>query len=120
VAKKKPAGEEPQQLSFEQSLDELQEIVAKLEGGKLELSEALLAYELGVRRLSGCYEILQHAERRIELVQSIDDSGRAKTTALSDDESDNLTEKSAARGRRRSAGGAAINEGRMDDESSLF
>jgi exodeoxyribonuclease VII small subunit len=120
VAKKKPGGEEQAALSFEESLGELEEIVAKLESGKLGLSDALAAYETGVQRLKGCYQILQHAERRIELVQSLDANGRAKTTPLNDDESDDLAEKSAARSRRRSSRGPASNDSRVDDDGSLF
>jgi exodeoxyribonuclease VII small subunit len=119
VAKKKPITEEDA-LSFEESLGELEEIVAKLEGGKLGLSDALAAYETGVQRLKGCYQILQHAERRIELVQSLDANGRAKTTPLDDDESDDLAEKSAARSRRRSSSAARGNAERVDDDGGLF
>jgi exodeoxyribonuclease VII small subunit len=117
VAKKKQNDDEPQ-LTFEESLGELEQIVGQLEAGKLGLSEALAAYERGVQRLKGCYEILRHAERRIELVQSIDAAGRAKTTPLEDDESDDLAEKSAARSRRRSTRAATADE--TDDEASLF
>jgi exodeoxyribonuclease VII small subunit len=114
VAKKKPSSEEDA-LSFEQSLAELEQLVAKLEGGKLGLSDALGAYELGVQRLNSCYQMLQHAERRIELVQSVDARGAAKTSPLDDADDGDLAEKSAARGRRRSASSA-----RPNDDAGLF
>jgi exodeoxyribonuclease VII small subunit len=116
VGKKKPIaeGDSP---SFEDSLIELEQIVATLEGGKLGLSDALAAYEQGVRRLKACYQMLQHAERRIELVQSVDASGRVQTTPLEDSEDEDLTEKSAARSRRRSASSGPSGGGRMDDVS---
>ena len=119
MGKKKPIaeGDSP---SFEDSLIELEQIVATLEGGKLGLSDALAAYEQGVRRLKGCYEMLQHAERRIELVQSVDASGRVQTSPLDDSEDKDLTEKSAARSRRRSAPADRTSGGRVDDEVSLF
>jgi exodeoxyribonuclease VII small subunit len=107
-------------LSFEESLAQLEEIVAKLEGGKLPLSDALAAYETGVQRLKACYEILQNAERRIELVQSVDAGGRARTAPLEDADDEDLTEKSAARSRRRSARGTGANGDRVDDDASLF
>ncbi|HEX6963972.1 MAG TPA: exodeoxyribonuclease VII small subunit, partial [Lacipirellula sp.] len=116
MAKKKPAPEEHESLSFEESLGQLEEIVSRLEGGKLPLGDALAAYETGVQRLNHCYQMLKHAERRIELVQSMDGAGRAKTTPLEDDESEDLAEKSAARSRRRSARGTASNGDRVDDE----
>ena len=70
MAKKKEP--EAEQLTFEQSLAELEQIVAKLEGGKLGLGDSLAAYEQGVSRLNGCYRLLQHAERRIP---TADDEG---------------------------------------------
>jgi exodeoxyribonuclease VII small subunit len=105
--------------AFEDSLAELEQIVAKLEGGKLPLSDALAAYELGVRRLNNCYQILEHAERRIELVQSVDAGGHAQTVPLEDAEGDDLAEKSTSRSRRRTATDPAL-DGRVDDASSLF
>lgn len=116
---KKKAEPEAESLSFEQSLAELEQIVAKLEGGKLGLGDSLAAYEQGVSRLNGCYQQLQHAERRIELVQSVDAEGRAKTAPLDDEDDDDLTEKSAARSRRRTARPPAASD-RVDDGSSLF
>ena len=103
MAKKPPivADDSP---SFEESLAELEGIVTQLEGGKLGLSDALAAYERGVTRLKACYQLLQHAERRIELVQSVDAGGRAKTAPLDDvGDDDDLAEKSAARSRRRTS-----------------
>jgi exodeoxyribonuclease VII small subunit len=114
VAKKKPITEEGA-LSFEESLAELEQTVAKLEGGKLGLSDALGAYEQGVQRLKACYQMLQHAERRIELVQSVDANGTAKTSPLDDADDDDLAEKSAARSRRRSSSSA-----RANDDVGLF
>ena len=120
MAKKKVDDEAGQALSFEQSLAELEEIVARLEGGKLPLSDALAAFEVGVQRLNGCYQILQHAERRIELVQSVDASGTARTVPLEDAEDDDLTEKSASRSRRRTARSSGANGERVGDDGSLF
>ena len=119
MAKKKPEAE-TEQLSFEQSLAELEQIVAKLEGGKLGLGDSLAAYEQGVSRLNGCYQLLQHAERRIELVQSVDAEGRAKTVPLDDAGDEDLAEKSAARSRRRTAGAGPASASRVDDAASLF
>ena len=119
MAKKKPEAES-EQLSFEQSLAELEQIVAKLEGGKLALGDSLTAYEQGVSRLNGCYQLLRHAERRIELVQSLDAEGRAKTVPLDDADDEDLSEKSASRSRRRTARPAGSDAARVDDEASLF
>lgn len=117
MGKKKPVADEAS-LSFEQSLEQLEQIVGKLEGGKLGLADSLSAYEQGVGRLNGCYQMLSAAERRIELVQAVDAEGKAKTKPFGDDDASDLTEKSAARSRRRTAG--SERPSRPDDESSLF
>ncbi|RIK86186.1 MAG: exodeoxyribonuclease VII small subunit [Planctomycetota bacterium] len=106
--------------SFEDALNELEQVVAKLEGGKLALAEALAAYELGVKRLKQCFQVLEHAERRIELVQSVSDAGQARTQPLDDAEQDDLAEKGAARSRRRTARADVDAENDAADASSLF
>ena len=57
-------------LSFEDALERLESIVARLERGDLELEEALAAFEEGVSLTRRCGGELERAERRIEeLVQ---------------------------------------------------
>lgn len=106
MGKKKPP-EADTQVSFEESLEELEQIIVKLEGGKLGLADSLAAYEQGVKRLKGCYDMLTAAERRIVLVQGVDADGNVVSTPFDDADSADLTEKSASRSRRRTA--------RMDD-----
>jgi exodeoxyribonuclease VII small subunit len=115
MAKKKTKDAEldaEEEITFEQALEELEQIVARLEGGKLALADSLSAYELGVRRLGSCYQMLTAAERRIELVQSVGAGGEASTRAFDDADSEDLAEKSASRSRRRTA--------RVEDDGGLF
>lgn len=51
--------------SFEQSLSELEARVAKLEGGNLELEDALRLFEEGVALVRECHETLDAADARI-------------------------------------------------------
>jgi exodeoxyribonuclease VII small subunit len=51
--------------SFEQSLGELEARVAKLEGGNLELEDALRLFEEGVALVRECHETLDAADARI-------------------------------------------------------
>lgn len=53
---------------FEASLDELEGIVRKLEGGDLSLDESLKLFENGVRLARECQERLDQAERRIDVL----------------------------------------------------
>lgn len=112
MAKKKTS--KSTETSFEQSLQELEAIVGKLESGKLGLADSLQEYETGVKHLKACYRLLTEAERRIALVSGLDASGKPRTAPLDASEDESLTTKSTARSRRRSA------PGEVDDGSSLF
>lgn len=104
MAKKKRTSDRGDEPSFEASLDELESIVAELEGGKLGLSDALARYELGVKHLKSCHRWLQEAERKIELLSGMDAQGNPITEPFDDQQLDSLEEKAAARGRRRTSG----------------
>ena len=66
-------------IPFEQSFQDLQEIVAQLEQGQLSLDESLTKYEQGIQRLRNCYSALDQAERKIELLVELDEQGRMVT-----------------------------------------
>lgn len=104
MAKKKRTSDRGDEPSFEASLDELESIVAELEGGKLGLSDALARYEQGVKHLKSCHRWLQEAERKIELLSGVDAQGNPITEPFDDQQLDSLEEKAAARGRRRTSG----------------
>jgi exodeoxyribonuclease VII small subunit len=53
---------------FEESLARLDEIVARLEQGEIELETALAAFEEGVALVRRCAERLDAAQRRIEVL----------------------------------------------------
>ncbi len=119
MAKKKIA--KSKRPSFEESLAELETIVAKLEGGQLGLADTLGEYELGVKHLKSCYDQLSAAERRIELVTQVDADGKPRTEAFDDEASAALDEKGTSRNRRRSAPSSKRRpSGDVDDSSSLF
>jgi len=75
LAKKKPNQETPDQPSFEEALERLEEIVHLLEEGEIGLGEALARYEEGVKLLRQSYDLLERAERRIELLSGVDAEG---------------------------------------------
>ena len=92
-----PSGEEP---SFEESVERLEEIVEQLEGGGIGLSKSLSQYEEGVAALRRCYQLLDAAEGRIEILTRFDDEGNAVTQPL-DDTGESLEAKEAGGSRRR-------------------
>ena len=53
-------------MSFEQALHGLEEIVARLEQGEVELEEAMELFERGSGLAESCSERLAHAEQRLE------------------------------------------------------
>ncbi len=65
----------PEQLSFEQALAALEEIVRDLEDSGMGLEESLLRYERGVSLIKKCYTQLREAEQRILLVTGADSEG---------------------------------------------
>ncbi|HEY0333985.1 MAG TPA: exodeoxyribonuclease VII small subunit [Stenotrophomonas sp.] len=53
---------------FEQSLEELEQLVAKMEGGDLSLEQSLASYERGVGLYRQCQQALEQAELRVRLL----------------------------------------------------
>lgn len=53
-------------VDFEAFLKELEELVAKMEGGTLSLEESLAAFERGVKLTRDCQSALRTAEMRIK------------------------------------------------------
>lgn len=70
--------------SFEQSLAQLEEIVAKLEDGDLPLEQSLELFEKGIKLSRECRERLTTAERRIEVLMKEAD-GSLSTRAFESD-----------------------------------
>jgi len=54
--------------TFEESLAELEAIMAELEGGELPLEEMMKRYEKGVKALELCRKVLDRAEKKIEIL----------------------------------------------------
>ena len=53
---------------FETSLKELEEIVEQLETSDLTLDETLAKYEKGIKIYKQCYQILEKAEKKINIL----------------------------------------------------
>ncbi len=55
--------------SYEKKLEELKEIVAKLEDGSASLDEMILLYERGTTLVKECEKILEEAEMKVSVLQ---------------------------------------------------
>ncbi len=65
-AKKDETGE----LSFEEAIKQLTEIVSGIESGRASLQDSLGEYERGMALIKRCKEILTAAEKRIEKIST--------------------------------------------------
>ena len=61
-----------QPASFESSLQQLEQIVTRLESGDLPLEEALTEFERGVQLARAGQQKLQQAEQRVQILLSDD------------------------------------------------
>ena len=57
-------------LSFEEQMQRLEEIVEILDDGEAALDEMLSLYEEGMKRSQYCREYLEKAEQKVTLIQS--------------------------------------------------
>lgn len=55
-------------ISFEENLKELEDIVKKLEGGDVALDEMLELFEQGIARTKECNQQLREAEQKISIL----------------------------------------------------
>ncbi|MDR3232660.1 MAG: exodeoxyribonuclease VII small subunit [Planctomycetaceae bacterium] len=56
-------------MTFEESLQRLEEILALLQDGNTDLGTALERYEEGVGLLKNCTAILENAQQKIEILR---------------------------------------------------
>lgn len=102
MSKKPPSTDTAPPPSFEDALGELEQIVHRLEGDDIGLNDALASYEQGVKLLRHCYQLLEGAERKIELLSGVDADGNPVSVPLEDTDL-SLDERANRRSRRRSA-----------------
>ena len=97
-------------LSFEQSLAELQQIVAELEEGTLGLEESMQRFERGTALLRRCYQTLHQAEQKIEILTGFDAEGNPITADFDATATHDPSQAAAGRRPRRRAEDAECEE----------
>ena len=60
------------ELTFEQAMAELDELVSRMEDGELSLDDSLKAFERGVMLTRKCQEALSQAELRVKTLTDAD------------------------------------------------
>ena len=79
MARKTPEKDAPSPVAdFEHSLDELEQLVDRMETGELSLEESLAAYERGVGLYRRCQTALEQAELRVRLLSDPQDPASAE------------------------------------------
>lgn len=68
-----------QQMTFEKAMQELEQIVAKLERGDVELEESITIYERGEALRNHCDVLLKQAEAKVEKI-TLDKAGNPQGT----------------------------------------
>lgn len=58
--------------SFEQTMEELEQVVEALEAGQIELDQALLLFEKGIKLSKACQKILDQAEQKVTRLTETD------------------------------------------------
>jgi len=72
VSKANQTAQNIDNLSFEEALKQLTELVGKLESGQLPLEESVAAFESGVQLSRRCEALLDHAEQRLQTLNGQD------------------------------------------------
>lgn len=102
MAKKQEKPGAVEELSFEQALSAVEKIVHELEEGQTGLAESLDKFEEGVQLLRRCHNLLEGAERRIELVTGVDAQGNPLTKPFNDQATLDTEQPAQTRSQRRS------------------
>lgn len=66
------------ELTYEQAMTRLEEIVAQLEGGKCTLDDSMKLFEEGAKMADFCRKALSEAEQKIEKLQKKTAEGSAE------------------------------------------
>ena len=80
MPKKAPQDASPV-AQFEHSLDELEQLVEKMEQGEMSLEDSLAAYERGVGLYRRCQSALEQAELRVRLLTDPEQADSAQPFA---------------------------------------
>ncbi|MCI4566854.1 exodeoxyribonuclease VII small subunit [Lysobacter sp. CFH 32150] len=81
---RKPVTDDSPVADFETSLDQLEQLVEKMEHGEMSLEESLAAYERGVGLYRKCQTALEQAELRVRLLSDPEDPSTAEPFAAPD------------------------------------
>jgi exodeoxyribonuclease VII small subunit len=82
MAKQQSANADIKDMSFEQALKELEQIVGRLERGDVELEQSIIIYERGEALREHCDRLLQRAEAKVDKITLDEDGAPSGTQPL--------------------------------------
>ena len=82
----KKAGKAQPSFNFEQSLEQLEELVSSMEEGELSLEDSLAAFERGIKLTRECQSALKDAEQKVRVL--LDESGATRALSTDDEDED--------------------------------
>jgi exodeoxyribonuclease VII small subunit len=77
----------PEKLSFEQCLEQLDTLVREMESGTIPLEEMIVKFEEGTALAAACHKKLDSLKQKIEMLQSSKTPGRRQEAQASAPES---------------------------------
>ncbi|NVO74987.1 exodeoxyribonuclease VII small subunit [Photobacterium damselae] len=79
------AAKKPENMAFEEALDELDLIINELESGNIALEDALKKFERGIALARSSQQKLTQAEQRVEILLQADDEAPLTEFDVNDD-----------------------------------
>jgi exodeoxyribonuclease VII small subunit len=77
-------------IDFEESLDQLEELVDDMENGDLSLEDSLKAFEQGIKLTRECQTALVQAEQKVQML--IEKNGELERVSLDEEDEEKLHE----------------------------
>ena len=103
MPKRQPTSDEEKEPLYEELVQRVEQIVARLEDGSLGLNESLQQYEAGIQYLQRCLKMLDEAERKVALLTGVEPTGAAISEPFCQEADASLADKAERRSQRRSA-----------------
>ncbi len=77
-------------FNFEDSLEQLNQLVEQMEKGDLSLEDSMKAFEKGISLTRGCQKALKNAEQKVQILISKETDAALETFSVGDDASGEL------------------------------
>ena len=74
----------PENFNFEAALDQLNQLVEKMEAGGLSLEDSLHSFEQGIALTRQCQQALQSAEQKVQIL--LEKNGKSELESYQNDE----------------------------------